>query len=510
MIARLRQFLAWMPAFVRSIRFRLSLWFTLVLAVILLAFSAFIYYRQTINIRQQALSHINLRLRDLDASFRNSFSEDASGGWLQVPGTSPGSLVKLYSYEAVILADPYGTPARYWGPLSNSDVSELAAQAPDREGGKLFSAWMVTQNSTQQADSSGYPAVSQPIEYLFITAPVGYEDRLIGWVVVGQPIDPEGQLPRLLTTLGIAVGLTLLGALMGGYWLADRALRPVKAITRTARQITDSDLSRRLNIRTRDELGELAGTFDSMLDRLQAAFNRQRRFTADASHELRTPLTIIGLETGRALEAGRSLAETRQSLQVIQSENEFMTRLVTELLTLARMEAGQVSFQRQPVDLGDLALEVVERYASIAQHKGITLRTGDLPEVIVPGDRQYLALVLGNLVDNAIKYSPDGDGQWVQIEVGKGESQGWVRISDNGPGIAPEHLPHLFERFYRADAARSHNPESEEDSAARQDIPGSGLGLAIVDWIVTLHGGTITVESQLGQGTMFEVRIPEK
>lgn len=493
---------------VHSIRFRLSLWFVLVLAVIMLAFSAFVYYRQYVHTSQQTLSRINLRLRDLDTSFRRSFYEDQTGGWLKVPGTSPGSTVTLQPYEVVVLADPYGKIASYWGLINEADASELARLSPNREGGKMYSVTLIPK--TANTDGSAVEKTlssGQRQEYLFITAPVGYDNRLLGWVVVGQPVDPDGYLPRLLLTLSMAGGFTLVSALAGGYWLADRALRPVQAITRTARQINDNDLSRRLNIHSRDELGELAGTFDSMLDRLQAAFIRQRRFTADASHELRTPLTIIGLEADRALEPGRSTADIRRSLQVIQSENEFMTHLVTELLTLARMEAGQIELQKQPLDLSDLALEVAERYASLARHKHIRLETGDLPELTILGDRKYLGLVVGNLVDNAIKYSPRGKGQWVRVETGALNGSAWVRVSDNGPGISAEHLPHLFERFYRADTARSHNPaEGEGENPA--EIPGSGLGLSIAQWIVNLHNGKISVQSEVNQGSTFEVTLP--
>ncbi len=489
---------------VRSIRFRLSLWFVMVLAVILVGFSAFVYYRQGINMREQAVARVSLRMRDLDSNFRRSMREDESGGWLQVPGTAPDSRFVLQTHEVVILADPAGVPARAWGPVSEEEAMELSALAPDRAGGKIFTAFIQGEASAS-ATASGEKRATRSQEYLFITAPVGYEDRLLGWVILGQPIDPYGQLPRLLLTLALAGGVTLGVTLLGGYWLADRALKPVQAITRTARQINDTDLSRRLNIRTGDELGELAGTFDTMLDRLEAAFNRQRRFTADASHELRTPLTIIGLEASRALEPGRSLADIRRSLQIIQSENDFMARLVNELLTLARLEAGQIQLKHVPFDLSDLALEVVERYAPLAQSKGIRLEVGSLPEITVCGDRHYLGIALGNLLDNAIKYSPSGPGQWVRVETGASEGRAWARISDNGPGIAPEHLPHIFERFFRADPARSHNPDPLAPSG---ETPGSGLGLAIVQWVMTMHSGQVTVQSELGQGSAFEVSLP--
>jgi signal transduction histidine kinase len=158
--------------------------------------------------------------------------------------------------------------------------------------------------------------------YLFVVAPITLNHAAIGSLILGSPIDPTGQMDRLLLTLVFGNIATLAIALAGGYWLADRAMRPVRMITRAAREISETDLSHRLNLGARDELGELADTFDGMLSRLQAAFSRQRQFTADASHELRTPLTIINLETGRALAARRTRQEYERALTVIQSENE--------------------------------------------------------------------------------------------------------------------------------------------------------------------------------------------
>jgi signal transduction histidine kinase len=169
-------------------------------------------------------------------------------------------------------------------------------------------------------------------QFLFINPAIVQNETVIGYMLVGVPLDPNNQLGRLLVTLVVGNLLTLAIALTGGFWLADKALRPVQTITQTARQIGETDLDRRLNLPGRDELTELGNTFDEMLDRLQAAFTRQKQFTADASHELRTPLTIIDLETSRMLSNRRSVEEYERVLRTIQSENKFMIRLVTNLL----------------------------------------------------------------------------------------------------------------------------------------------------------------------------------
>jgi signal transduction histidine kinase len=256
-------------------------------------------------------------------------------------------------------------------------------------------------------------------------------------------------------------------------------------------------------MKSKDELGELANTFDAMLGRLQAAFERQRQFVADASHELRTPLTIVNLETSRSLASPRKPDEYRHALSIIRSENDFMTALVNDLLILARMDAGQAAMESQPVDLSDVALETLERLTPLATRNGVRLEAGDLPEVRIRGDRKYLVQMVTNLVDNGIKYA-GGQDKEVCIETGASDGSAWLHVSDNGPGIAPEYLSHLFDRFYRIDQARA---RSDDGSADSQSPAGSGLGLSIVQWIVRSHGGEIKVNSQVGAGTTFEVRF---
>lgn len=492
--------------FLHSVRFRMALWFALVLAVVMLVFSAFVYYRTWQDLRNETAARLTLRLSDYRTVVMHNYRENR--GWWRMQGAS--ATFVLEDEEALILSEMDGTVAASWGSLSPSVAKQVSAHVLQQTSGlyanwnneRLFTIYLIR----EAGDEHG-------MRYMFNPARITFDNRQVGWLIIGQPFDPEGRLPQLVLTLSLGGTFTLLLALIGGYWLADRALWPVKAITRTAQEISVTDLSRRINLNTRDELGELAGTFDRMLDRLQTAFDRQRQFTADASHELRTPLTIIELETGRALAAKRSVEEYRRALEVIQSENAFMSRLVGELLMLARMDAGQTVLKPEPLDLSDLALEVAERFAPLAVQKNVRLQTGDLPELPIQGDRQHLIQMIGNLIDNAIKYSPGGSGQWVCVETGAAQDANqptaWMRVSDNGVGISAEHLPHLFDRFYRVDTARSHNPEeSRTDDSHEEEIPGSGLGLSIVQWIAQMHGGSVTVTSEPGKGTTFEVRLP--
>lgn len=474
----------------------MALWFTLVLAMALLMFSLFVYFRESRSTYDDAAARLMVRLRELNLALQESGSEDnfSSPQILTPMSLGPFSLQRG---ELVIITDQSGNLINFWGPIDEAAAAQLATMSvstdnKDRRG--VFPA------------NIQYSLDAQPDEYVNISAPIGQEGQILGRVIIGEPVDPTHALPRLVLTLVLSGLITLTAAAYGGYWLAGRTLKPIKEIIHTAQEISGSDLDRRLNIQTRDELGELAGTFDQMLDRLQAAFTRQRQFTADASHELRTPLTIMGLETSRALSAGRNLEEIRAALKIIQSENEFMTRLVGELLTLARMDAGQVALRRDPLDLSDLALDIVERYAPIAARKEIILEAGELPELTICGDRPFLGQMIGNLVDNAIKYSPAGSR--VLVETGQDSGQAWVKVSDNGPGISPEHLPHIFDRFYRVDGARSHNQPENDAPAGSEPVTGSGLGLSIVQWIVDVHGGRIKAESEPGKGSLFEVRLP--
>lgn len=300
------------------------------------------------------------------------------------------------------------------------------------------------------------------------------------------------EIDKLTTTLLTLVPFGLLAAGLGGAFLTDRALRPVREIAGTAARLGASDLSERLPVAGRDEFSELAASFNAMLARLEEAFDRQRRFTADASHELRTPLSIIQANTSLALEHPWPEERYREFLAAIDTAAGRQSRIVEELLFLARADAGKLAGDVGQVCLLEVLEEAVES-VSRADRPGIHLETLD-PALMVPGSGSELTRLFTNLLENAVRHTPP-EGM-VTVSARVDAMSATVVVADTGEGIPAEHLPHLGERFYRIDAARS------------SGTGGNGLGLAICRSITEAHGGRMTIESQVGEGTAVQIRLP--
>jgi two-component system OmpR family sensor kinase len=299
----------------------------------------------------------------------------------------------------------------------------------------------------------------------------------------------------LLELLLIAPFALLLGAL-GSYWLATRAFIPIDRLTRTARQIKAGDLHRRVPIPpAHDEVHRLAETLNEMIERLDQAFARQRRFVADASHELRTPVAVIQSMADLALSQEPIPQEYATLLENITAETERLGHLISDLLALARSDEGQTILEQEPVRLDLLTRAVAANAEVLAAEHGITVQVLPGEAITILGDEARLIQAVMNLLDNAILYTNAG-GQ-VILSVKRKGNQALLTICDTGIGIAPEHLSHIFERFYRVDPVR-----------VRTEGNSSGLGLSIVEWVVQAHGGSIMVESQVGQGSTFTVTLP--
>jgi len=313
-------------------------------------------------------------------------------------------------------------------------------------------------------------------------------------IVVGCSLASEmKELRRTIMNLVSLGGSILLIGLVGGWWLVGRALRPVEEISATAGKISAGDLSQRINVaEAKSELGQLAAVLNSTFARLEAAFAQQKQFASDAAHELRTPVTVILTQTQMALARERDAADYKQAVEACQRAAQRMRRLIESLLELARFDAGQEVLKRMDFDFGKTVSDSVELVQTLAEEKSVKIISVVSP-LEISGDPERLAQVVTNLLTNAIQYNrPDGE---VRVELRLENGLAVLKISDTGQGIAPEDLPRVFERFYRADKSRT-------------GAGNVGLGLSICKAIVEAHGGTIEVASEPNVGTTFTVRLP--
>lgn len=281
----------------------------------------------------------------------------------------------------------------------------------------------------------------------------------------------------------------------GGYLLTKKALKPVRQITAAAERIgSGSDLSQRIDLHNADrEMMELSQTFDSMFSRLEKSFDAERQFTADASHELRTPAAVIIAQAEYALQHAKT-DEKDEALQKILAQAKKMSRLLAQLLMLARADANKIQFEIEKFDFSELAEIVLEETEQLATDKNITVKSNIEPDVEVEGDQTLLMRLLLNLLDNAVKYT--GEGGEVAFTLRKTADSIICAVRDTGCGIAPEELPKIWRRFYQSDGNRGQS--------------GAGLGLSMVQWIANLHGGTVSVESTPGEGSTFTFTMPLK
>jgi heavy metal sensor kinase len=316
-------------------------------------------------------------------------------------------------------------------------------------------------------------------------------------VLVGQSVVAESGALRQLAFLLAATGAgVLVIGLAGGWLVSRRAVRPISTMSAVAGDISATQLSRRIDPEeVPSELQELAGVLNEMFSRLEAAFGQQIRFTADASHELRTPLAVIHTHTQLALSRERSAEEYKKALATSLRASTRMKGLVDSLLLLAGADAGRLSLEHERFDVKDVVEDCVMMVSTMAAERNITVATMLEPAEVV-GDAARVGQVVTNLLTNAIRYNKEGGT--VRVEVRGEKAEAVVRVEDTGVGIPEEHQAHVFERFYRVDAARS------------REAGGNGLGLAICKSIVEAHGGRIEVQSRVGVGTVLTVRLPRE
>jgi two-component system OmpR family sensor kinase len=458
-----------------SIRARITAWYAGVLGTVLLAFSLGVYGLLG-RLLETRLDESLLGILDAAAT---SLAHDADEG--QSPEDGARSTVTelshrqqrlaIYTLEGRLLARAAGVPEDL--PMPPGDALQEA---------KLYSV-----GTEDDEDDDDHRVAFVRIR---LREGTGY------LIAATHPLEPlNDEMEVLGDVLVVAVPLAILVAALGGWFLARKSLEPVVAMADEARRMGAADVGGTLLVANpRDELGRLAQSFNDLLGRIAAAFAQQRRFMADASHELRTPLATIRTAASVALQQpGAPSPQEREALEVVARQSRRLSHLVDEMFTLARADAGHLPVQRVPLDLAELVQEAAGAAAVLAAARGVTVQahTPD-DEVRFVGDPELLTRLLQNLLDNAVKYSPDGglaavslvaDDRWLRVQV-----------SDEGPGIPAEVRDHVFDRFYRADAARS-----EE---------GAGLGLAIARWVAQAHAGELVLVGAEPGHTRFELRLP--
>jgi len=318
-------------------------------------------------------------------------------------------------------------------------------------------------------------------------------------VVAGSPLEPtDEELEALRNTLGYVVPIALLLAGLGGWFLAHRSLAPVVAMAERARQIGGEDLSGRLPVvNPRDELGRLAATFNELLARLESAMHQQRQFMADASHELRTPVTTTRTAANVALQQPhRDEEEYRKTLGIIEQQAMRLSRIVDDMFTLARADAGTYPVRRQPMYLDEVIEDVAAAARVVASTRQVEIEVHADSSASFVGDEELIRRLLANLLDNAVRHSPAGSA--VRVELRARQAGYSLVVADQGSGIPAKHRPHIFERFYRVDTSRT---RGHHDG-------GAGLGLSLARWVVTVHGGDITLSESSENGSTFSISLP--
>jgi two-component system, OmpR family, sensor kinase len=476
-----------------TIRARLTGWYATALAVTLTAFAIVLYLSR----RQGSFEDLDRRVRsaaDLTAAMLAGVSR-AGGLVITQDSLRRPALVQEVgaTLEAVpdylVITDSAGrvlfasADARALTFGEFEQLRQLAAAGPGR----------VEARGTLRIDPGG-PTLH------YVLRPLQGVGPHLGTLFVGADIGPALLGPQqLVATLLLALVPGLLVAVLVGSLISGRALEPVDRITGEVSDITDGrSLHRRLAVPLeKDEMGRLVGTLNQMLERLERSFTALRRFTAEASHELKTPLTVLRSGVERAITTPGLPRETLEVLEEALQEVNRMTELVEALLTLARADEGRVELHKEPVDLRGIVAEARETGELLAEQAGVTMEVETPPNpVVVVADQSRVRQLILNLVENAVKYTPRGGS--VQVRLGQEDGRVTLTVADTGIGIAPGDLPHVFDRFWRADTARTRTGER----------PGTGLGLAICKWIAEAHGGSIEVSSRPGRGTTFVVSLP--
>jgi heavy metal sensor kinase len=453
-----------------SVRTRLTLWYAGVVAVSLIAFALLVYYAAAKVFYERQDEALRSTAETVASAYIQELEEEQS----------------IAKANEVVLAEMV-FPNRY---VEVTDAGgRVVAWSANLTGHVLTIPADKLANARQQTISFAV------INNLRVAVVPLSGSKELGYAAVAEPLSViDESLRRLRRDFFAGVPLVLLLASIGGYFLARKSLSPIALMDRQTQRITAENLSARLDVMNeRDELGGLGLTINQLLERLENSFKEQQRFIADASHELRTPLAVLRGETEVSLSQSRSLDEYKASLNLIKDEAERLSRIVEDLFVLARQPADRRAVSRQPVRLDEIVAECGRAAQVLAAQKDLNLRIDPGTALSLNGDDELLQRMILNLLDNAVKYTPPGGEISVELMASNGDAR--LTVRDNGIGIPTKDQPHVFDRFYRVDKARS------------RAMGGAGLGLSIVRQIAEAHGGTVSVESS-ARGSVFTVQLP--
>jgi two-component system OmpR family sensor kinase len=472
-----------------SVRIRLTFWYTAAMTLILVALASTTYFI----IRQNVVKRADAQAAELADTFLSTVNAEM-GDTTKPDSLDDGVAAALFEhrFHDVIFAvfDPQGESIG----ISDSLPQDGRAAVSTREAAiTSLRPLLTTPDAFRSVHLNGNQYRSYVRHFSFEQQPAT--------LVVLQSLHHQNEfLETLAGTFAIIIPLTILLAGAGGYLLTRRSLSPVVAMSAQAGRFGAENLEARLTVRNPDdELGRLARSFNDLLDRLSASFDRQKRFVADASHELRTPVAILCGETEVSLgKQERSEQDYRETLQILGEESKRLKRIVEDLFTLARADAGQYPLSVSDFYLDELAAECAKNVRTLAAAKEINVSCRSRSDALIRGDESLLRRMLLNLLDNAIKFTPAGGS--VSIHCGEQDGLYHLSVQDTGPGIPAELQNRIFERFFRADKARSRT---------ERDRSGAGLGLSISSWIAGAHRGKLELTRSTSEGSMFTAILPK-
>jgi heavy metal sensor kinase len=462
-----------------SVRGRLTLFWVAVLAVALVAVAGLIY----VLLARALYSRIDANLRAVVQIAATSLANDLAEG--QDYGDAARSTAAELSSRQQMLAI-YDTGGRVLAEGGRDD--DLEVPLPEITTIPSNEATLLTVGEVKDDDDRHRLAIRR------VSIPLSDATYV---VVVGSDLEPtDEELESLREVLAYVIPIAIVLAGVGGWFLARQSLAPVAAMADRARNIGVGDFNARLPVANpRDELGRLAETFNDLLNRLEASLIQQRQFMADASHELRTPVTTSRTAAAVALQQPhRDEEEYRETLTIVEQQTTRLSRIVDDMFTLARADAGSYPVRRALMYLDEIVDDAVRAARVLADTKQVSVELTTVQSASFTGDEELVRRLIGNLLDNAVRHTRPGSV--VHVSLGHESERYVLSVTDAGEGIAPEIQPHIFERFFRGDAAR---PSSDG---------GAGLGLALARWIARTHGGDVTLVRSSHEGTRFEATLP--